>query len=154
MGVVAVVGGTVVVVVVDGSVVEVVGGAVVLVVLVVLVVVEVVDVVVEVVVGDLVRDFVVVLVVVGAEVLVGAGAMFATGGAAKSFITGEFPTRAESNPGSFPSIPSDQIPTPRVPKLLASCDLMASEVGSSNHVWCHWLPTLNANHAVLVRLFQ
>jgi hypothetical protein len=69
-------------------------------------------------------------------------------------ITCELPTRAESSAGSFPSIPSDQIPTPRTPKLFASWDLTSSEVGSSNQVWCHWLPVLNANHAVLVLLFQ
>jgi hypothetical protein len=73
-------------------------------------------------------------VVVGEELVdVGPGV--------KSLAAGEFPNRAASMAGSFPSMPSAQIPTPRMWKALASSAFMAIEVGSSKYVSCHWEPT-------------
>jgi hypothetical protein len=112
-----------VVVVVCGSVVVVVGGIVVLVVGCVVVVDDGVVVVDDwgsvVVVGPdvVVVPFPRVVDVVGARDTLGAGP---DGGNAYAFTTGAFPTRAANIAGSFPSIPSVQMPTPRALKLFAT----------------------------------
>src|ERR1700722_5595706 len=63
-------------------------------------------------------------------------------------MTGPLPTSAASMAGSLPSMPSAQMPTPRVPADAANCALSESDVASSNQVWCHCLPTLYEMKAV------
>ena len=51
-----------------------------------------------------------------------------------SLTTGAWPSSAAIIAGSAPSMPSAQIPSPRIENELASDALRASEVGSSNQV--------------------
>ena len=58
-----------------------------------------------------------------------------------SLTTGANPRSADNMLGSFPSMPSAQMPTPA--KLFAAASWVASykDVGSSKNVSCHCVPT-------------
>lgn len=72
------------------------------------------------------------------------------GPTAASFTAGENPRSAASMLGSFPSMPSAQMPTPAKLLEVAICAASYREVGSSKKVSCHWLPTWYDVQAVSV----